>query len=90
MLAASPGVSQKLILEWVNQADLARINGIGWEYGDLLEEASIDTVPELVQRNTANLHAKLSEINAAKSLCTACHPPIKSPRGWPKPRRWSA
>ena len=67
-LAASAGVSAKLILEWVNHADLARIKGIGWEYADLLEAAGVDTVPELAQRNADNLHAKLSEINAAKSL----------------------
>jgi predicted flap endonuclease-1-like 5' DNA nuclease len=67
-LAASSGISAKLILEWVNHADLERIKGIGWEYADLLEAASVDTVPELAQRNADNLHAKLSEVNAAKEL----------------------
>jgi predicted flap endonuclease-1-like 5' DNA nuclease len=67
-LAASAGVSAKLILEWVNHADLARIKGIGWEYADLLEAAGVDTVPELAQRNAGNLHAKLSEINEARAL----------------------
>ena len=67
-LVAGTGVSAKLILEWVNHADLGRINGIGWEYADLLEAAGVDTVPELAQRNADNLHAKLSEINAAKEL----------------------
>ena len=67
-LAASSGVSAKLILEWVNHIDLERIKGIGWEYADLLEAAGVDTVPELAQRNADNLHTKLSEINAAKEL----------------------
>jgi predicted flap endonuclease-1-like 5' DNA nuclease len=57
-----------LILEWVNHADLFRIKGVGEEYADLLEEAGVDTVPELAQRNPANLHAKLGEVNAAKKL----------------------
>ena len=67
-LATSTGVIAKLILEWVNHADLGRIKGIGWEYADLLEAAGVDTVPELAQRNADNLHAKLSEINATKEI----------------------
>jgi len=67
-IVASTGISAKLILEWVNHADLGRIKGIGWEYADLLEAAGVDTVPELAQRNPDNLHAKLSEINDAKAL----------------------
>ena len=67
-IAAKAGVSGKLILEWVNHADLFRIKGVGEEYADLLEEAGVDTVPELAQRNPANLHAKLGKVNAAKKL----------------------
>jgi len=43
-------------LEWVNLADLYRIKGVGEEYSDLLEEAGVDTVVELAQRNPENLH----------------------------------
>jgi predicted flap endonuclease-1-like 5' DNA nuclease len=67
-LAEKTGISGKLILEWVNLADLFRIEGIGEEYSDLLEEAGVDTVPELAQRNAENLYAKLQEVNAAKKL----------------------
>ena len=67
-LAEATGISGKLILEWVNLADLFRIKGIGEEYSDLLEEAGVDTVVELAQRNPENLYAKLEEINAAKKL----------------------
>lgn len=38
-LAQKSGISEKLLLEWVNHADLCRINGVGSEYADLLEEA---------------------------------------------------
>jgi predicted flap endonuclease-1-like 5' DNA nuclease len=65
-LAAKTGISQDLILRWVNLVDLWRIKGIGEEYSDLLEAAGVDTVPELAQRNPANLYAKLMEINEAK------------------------
>ncbi len=67
-LAEKCGVSSKLILEWVNHVDLARIKGIGWEYSDLLEEAGVDTVPELSHRNAANLYKKIVELNENKKL----------------------
>ena len=70
-LIAESGISDKLVLKWINRADLARISGIGGEYADLLESAGVDTVPELAQRNAANLHAKLEEVNAEKSLVRA-------------------
>lgn len=67
-LAADSGCSEKQILEWVNRADLCRIKGVGGQYSDLLECAGIDSVPELAGRNAENLHAKMSEVNAAKKL----------------------
>ena len=67
-LAASLNISEQQVLEWVNRADLHRIKGIGEEYSDLLENAGVDTVAELAQRNPANLSAKLAEVNAAHNL----------------------
>ena len=67
-LAEKTDISDKLILEWVNHADLFRIKGVGEEYSDLLEEAGVDTVPELAQRNAENLYAKLVETNEEKKL----------------------
>lgn len=67
-LIKESGISDKLILKWINRADLARVKGIGGEYADLLECAGVDTVPELAQRNAKNLHAKMEEVNAAKKL----------------------
>jgi predicted flap endonuclease-1-like 5' DNA nuclease len=67
-LAAATGISGKLILRWVNMADLFRIKGVGEEYSDLLEAAGVDTVPELAQRKAANLTAKMTEVNEAKKL----------------------
>ena len=43
-LAAKTGIPEKMLLEWVNLADLMRIKGVGEEYSDLLEEAGVDTV----------------------------------------------
>lgn len=67
-VATESGISEKLILEWVNLADLMRINGVGEEYADLLEEAGVDTVKELATRNAENLAEKMAEVNTAKKL----------------------
>lgn len=67
-LAESAGITEKLVLEWVNHADLFRVKGIGSEYADLLEAAGVDTVPELAQRNAANLTEALTKANEAKKL----------------------
>ena len=67
-LETTTGIGHVLILKWVNRADLYRIKGIGSEYSDLLEVAGVDTVPELAQRNAANLTETLAEANAARSL----------------------
>jgi predicted flap endonuclease-1-like 5' DNA nuclease len=68
MIADGTGISKTLILEWVNHADLWRITGVGEEYSDLLEEAGVDTVVELAQRNPANLYQAMMETNQAKKL----------------------
>jgi predicted flap endonuclease-1-like 5' DNA nuclease len=75
-LAAASGISETLILEWVNHVDLFRIKGVGSEYADLLEEAGVDTVPELARRNAANLHQKMVDVNQAKELVRRV--PVKS------------
>ena len=67
-LAEKAGISHKLILEWVNHVDLFRIKGVAEEYSDLLEEAGVDTVPELAQRRADNLFEKLQVVNAEKKL----------------------
>lgn len=67
-LVQATGMSDTLILKWVNRADLDRIKGVGSEYADLLEASGVDSVPELAQRNAANLAAKMAEVNEQKSL----------------------
>lgn len=67
-IATKSGISKKLILEWVNLADLFRIKGVGEEYSDLLEEAGVDTVIELAQRNPSNLYSAVVDVNKKKKL----------------------
>jgi predicted flap endonuclease-1-like 5' DNA nuclease len=67
-IAEKSGISDSLILDWVNRVDLARVKGIGSEYADLLEASGVDTVVELATRKPENLVAKMIEINTAKKL----------------------
>ena len=67
-VAAKTGISETLVLEWVNLADLMRIKGVGEEYCDLLEEAGVDSVKELRNRRPDNLHKAILETNEAKKL----------------------
>ncbi|MEO6392590.1 MAG: DUF4332 domain-containing protein [Pyrinomonadaceae bacterium] len=80
-LAAATGISDKLILKWVNHADLFRIKGVAGEFAELLEASGVDTVAELAQRNGANLAAKMKEVNDAKSL-TRTVPSEAQVTGW--------
>lgn len=68
-LAEVTGISEKLILTWVNHSDLFRINGVAGQFAELLEAAGVDTVKELRHRVAANLHAKMEEVNNQKNLC---------------------
>ena len=67
-IADTTEISEKLILEWVNRADLMRIKGVGEEYSDLLEAAGVDTVKELRRRHSANLLSAMIKVNDKKKL----------------------
>ncbi len=67
-IAEKTGIAESLVLEWVNHVDLFRIKGVASEYSDLLEEAGVDTVVELANRNPANLFKMLEETNKKKEL----------------------
>lgn len=67
-LEEATGISGKLILKWVNHADLMRVNGVGGQYAELLEEAGVDTVKELRNRNAENLAAAMAAANDRRKL----------------------
>lgn len=77
----STGITEALILEWVNLADLFRVKGIGEKYSDLLEEAGVDTVVELSKRVPENLYAKLAEVNRIKKLAKR-NPTLPEVKSW--------
>ena len=80
-LAAKAGISEKLILEWVNRADLYRVKGIGTQYADLLENAGVDTVVELAGRKAENLVEKMKQVNAGRRLVRLL-PALSKVQGW--------
>lgn len=67
-LAEKTGLSEGRILKFANMVDLYRISGVGSEYSELLEAAGVDTVPELAQRNAANLVQAMAAVNQEKKL----------------------
>jgi predicted flap endonuclease-1-like 5' DNA nuclease len=70
-LSKKTGIGHKLILKWVNRADLFRVPGVGEQYSDLLAAAGVDTVLELAQRRADHLHDQLVRTNQAKRLVRA-------------------
>ena len=80
-IVKASGISHKLILEWVNLADLYRVKGIGSEYSDLLEEAGVDTVIELRKRDPVKLNTKMEQVNQKKNLVNKM-PGVKVVRKW--------
>lgn len=68
-IAEETGISEKLILKWVNHADLFRIKGVAGQFAELLEAAGVDTVKEFRHRVAANLQPKLVVVNEQRNLC---------------------
>lgn len=80
-ISQSTGIAEKLVLEWVNRADLFRIKGVGEKYSDLLEVAGVDTVVELSKRVPENLHGKMAEVNEANKLVKRT-PTLSEVKSW--------
>jgi predicted flap endonuclease-1-like 5' DNA nuclease len=80
-IAEKSGINEKMILNWVNRADLTRVKGVSTQYADLLEAAGVDTVPELGTRKPENLQAKMVEVNNEKKLVRQV-PSLKQVEDW--------
>ncbi len=61
-LAKATGISPKLLMTWVNHADLMRITQVGPVYSRMLEDAGVDTVAELSTRSAQNLFVALQAV----------------------------
>ncbi len=81
-LARKTGISEKMLLQWINHVDLFRIKGIGDEYADLLEQADVNTVPELAQRVPEHLYARLAALKEEKPWLVRRLPSLAQVTDW--------
>ena len=81
-LAGATGIGAAQLLEWVNHADLMRLDGVGSEYADLLEAAGVDSPSELAQRNAGNLATTFQEVVAARPNLVRRIPSEETVAGW--------
>ena len=65
-LAEKLDISEKLLDKWQEHADLMRINGVGPEYSEALNEIGIDSVKELAQRNPENTLERIEKLDKEK------------------------
>ena len=82
-LSKATGFTPKMILEWVNRADLFRVKGIGTQYSDLLEAAGVDTAVELAKRKPEVLLETMAKVNAKKNLVNQM-PALSLVKDWVK------
>lgn len=75
------GLTNRMLIYWVNKADLARVRGIGTEYLELLEVAQIETLVDLSFCNAELLREKFVELNNRKRLVRVV-PTIASIHYW--------
>jgi predicted flap endonuclease-1-like 5' DNA nuclease len=81
-IGKATGISETLILKWVNRIDLMRIKGVGSEFSDLLEVAGVDSPAELAQRNAANLASTFQSVVAERPGTVRRIPSETEVAGW--------
>ncbi len=67
-LAERTGLSESVILNWVNMSDLFRVKGITGHSAELLLASDIDTVQELAEEDAESLCRTMAEVNAEMNL----------------------
>ncbi|MFX1276491.1 MAG: DUF4332 domain-containing protein [Promethearchaeota archaeon] len=60
-LAKETGISEKILDDWQEHADLMRIDGVTPEYASLLNEIGVDSVKEFARRSPKSIHSKIVE-----------------------------
>jgi len=67
-IAEMTGAETSLVLEWLHQADLTRIKGIGREYVGLLNAVSIKTLSDLKRQSAEDLYVTMDSVNGNHCL----------------------
>jgi predicted flap endonuclease-1-like 5' DNA nuclease len=81
-LSKKTKISEKLIDKWAEHADLMRIDGIGPEYAEVINEIGIDSVKELAQRNPANTLERIEKLDKEKPDVFRRAPTLKMIEEW--------
>ena len=81
-LAEKLDISEKLLDKWQEHADLMRINGVGPEYSEALNEIGIDSVKELAQRNPENTLERIEKLDKEKPDVIRQLPTLKWIKDW--------
>ena len=68
VIAKAIGVKPSLVLEWLHQADLVQIKGIGRTYLGLLSAIDVRTLNDLKKQNPETLYRTLEEANGSEEL----------------------
>ncbi len=89
-LAESSGISESLILRWVNHVDLFRIKGVEAQYAELLEAAGVDSVPELRSGTRRICTPSLSRSTRRGTWSGISRPRSRLPNGSSRPGRFPA
>ncbi len=79
-LAARIGIDPKMLITYLNRADLARITGIGEVYSNLLGGAGIATAGELASYAPGSLRVRLVEYVRSGEARRA--PTLAQVQGW--------
>ena len=80
-LSKKSGITEKLILSWVNYVDLFRVKGIGDQYAEFLRAVGVDTVMKLARRKPENLVAEMAQLNVTERLVRRI-PTIRQIENW--------
>lgn len=65
-LAKASSIPQGYIDNWASMLDLTRVEGIGYQYAELLTYSGVKSVKDLRKRNPENLYELVNEANQEK------------------------
>ena len=80
-LAHAVRIEPDRLTDLVRQADLARVKGIGWGFGQMLEALGVDDVAALARQEPVRLHQRLCRYNATHRLARRA-PTAEEVAGW--------
>ncbi|MGF1475655.1 MAG: DUF4332 domain-containing protein [Geminicoccaceae bacterium] len=67
-LAERSQVREEELVSIIHRADMARVNGVGAVFGDMLIMLDVVSLRQLMDQDPADLHARLSALNQQERL----------------------